>query len=228
MAVLNSVIEGIVAFFRWFDCSGRRSRRDFWHRQLWDFSFISLALALGLPIFWWAGFGEVGLSIWLLTQPFVAFWMLGLTCWDVRLRLHDSGRSGWWLGLGLPSICWIIGASPVVVDVLRHGSDWHGPSVPGIYNLSPAGEFLGYNLGALLVGNVVWFGGALVLALPLIFLLLLPGAKGANGYGLPPPLRPRRGPVFRRVARRFNIFKLQVRFPGPERGKPGFSSPDRS
>lgn len=88
---MGSILQ---TFSKSFDFTGRATRKEFWLFALF------LCVALGLA---------AGLDIYLNDKPFIKFtWpfvVFGLTypttlAVSVR-RLHDGGRSGWWLLLGL-------------------------------------------------------------------------------------------------------------------------------
>ena len=75
---------------KYVSISGRASRSEYW----WFTAFTAATLALAVVVDELLGTASLGVGLWLL------FTLLpGLTAM-VR-RLHDTGRSGWWLLIGL-------------------------------------------------------------------------------------------------------------------------------
>lgn len=91
---MRSYFDGLL---RYFEFSGRSTRR-----QYWLFSLFSLLVAiLALLSDRWFGCVPLTSSYWGPMTVFVAFFhtLPGITV-TVR-RLHDIGRSGWWYWIGL-------------------------------------------------------------------------------------------------------------------------------
>ena len=87
MFLLESYLAGILNYA---DFGGRSSRREYW-----GFAFANLILAAS---FWLLGIlgGPLG-NLSVLYGVVVLIPNLAITC----RRLHDTGRSGWWLPLGI-------------------------------------------------------------------------------------------------------------------------------
>ena len=106
---------------KYFVFEGRARRKEYWMFTLFNF-IISIVLALvDMVIFG----GESGVGILgSLYSLAVLLPGLGVT---VR-RLHDTGRSGWWILIGLiPIIGWLIMLYFLVTDS-DSGANQYGPS----------------------------------------------------------------------------------------------------
>ena len=84
-------------FSMWSDWGGRASRSEFW----WFFAFwLSqrlISTVILVAIYFTIGFNGIVPTIFLWTMELVnLFIFVPLTCVAVR-RLHDTGRTGWWL-----------------------------------------------------------------------------------------------------------------------------------
>jgi uncharacterized membrane protein YhaH (DUF805 family) len=98
---VQAVINTYLGAFKWSRCI---SRSEFFYFVLWVY----------LPIFILAAISEEGKSIWDDVNPILGF-IYGVNCLllipaSVK-RLHDIGRSGWWLwigafGVGLCVLIW--------------------------------------------------------------------------------------------------------------------------
>ena len=86
-------------FRRYVDFSGRSNRGEFWFWVL-DSIIVSVALSLVESLI----FGQ--------SQPLTSLWGLVTFIPSIALsvrRLHDTGRTGWWILLGfVPVIGWLI------------------------------------------------------------------------------------------------------------------------
>ena len=164
--------------------SGRAPRAEFW----WFFLF-AMILYVG---FWIFALALVGGAMMSQAEPtsyseggsamamFGALGAVGLVMvlfWLVLLiptiavqarRLHDTGRSGWWLGayylLYLVYLALTFGAMPSAVQ-------------PG----TPQGGSMGMMVAVLIVGL-----GFLVYSIVLLVFYCLPGTSGPNRYGPDP------------------------------------------
>ena len=102
-------------FAKWSDWGGRATRSEFW----WFFAFSQIVTLVVQPAFWAMGLvavyfgGSPATVISILAWLFQAIWLavfVPLTCVTVR-RLHDSGRSGWWLiATPIPILNFALGA----------------------------------------------------------------------------------------------------------------------
>ncbi len=106
--------------------SGRSRRKEYW-------LFVMFCIAAYFALGWLQHqphliTGQVrseGLPI--LTVPFVLFSLLPFLCVTVR-RLHDTGRSGWWILISLvPFIGWLMLLYFMVLDS-EEGPNYYGPS----------------------------------------------------------------------------------------------------
>jgi len=86
--------------------SGRARRSEYW----WWYLFVTIVFLVANVIDQAIGFTYSDLTIgggWLATIAWIVFLVPNLAV-AVR-RLHDTGRSGWWLLIGLvPLIGWIV------------------------------------------------------------------------------------------------------------------------
>ena len=86
--------------------SGRARRSEYW----WWYLFVTIVFVVAGIIDKAIGFTYSDLTIgggWLATIAWIVFLVPNLAV-SVR-RLHDTGRSGWWLLIGLvPLIGWIV------------------------------------------------------------------------------------------------------------------------
>ena len=86
--------------------SGRARRSEYW----WWYLFVTIVFIVAGIIDKAVGFTYSDLTIgggWLATIAWIVFLVPNLAV-SVR-RLHDTGRSGWWLLIGLvPLIGWIV------------------------------------------------------------------------------------------------------------------------
>ena len=86
--------------------SGRARRSEYW----WWYLFVTIVFVVAGIIDKAVGFTYSDLTIgggWLATIAWIVFLVPNLAV-SVR-RLHDTGRSGWWLLIGLvPLIGWIV------------------------------------------------------------------------------------------------------------------------
>ena len=94
-------------YTRFFDFFGRANRREFWLFALFylfaSFMLLWSALLLGLL------FPFPATATILLITFYLFAWgsLIPLLAVAIR-RLHDIGRSGWWILLGLSSLCLLI------------------------------------------------------------------------------------------------------------------------
>ena len=103
--------------------SGRARRKEYWMFILFNviFSFVAATLDYVLG----TGFGEFGYGIIYLLYG-LAIFIPGLAV-SVR-RLHDTGRSGWWLLINIiPIIGWIWLLILMVTDSTP-GENKYGPN----------------------------------------------------------------------------------------------------
>ncbi len=151
-----SLVDSIrTCFQKYFDFSGRASRPEFW----WFFLCAFLAQAI-------LGALLPGVAFLVLLSPFLAV--------SAR-RLHDTGRSAWWL---LSYLAAGIGAMVLAAAAFAIAFAGEGP-VPEVDS-----EVAGFAtlLGLLLLALAA---GAICGLLPLV-LCALPGTAGTNRYGSEP------------------------------------------
>lgn len=154
--------------------SGRASRAEFW----WFFLFVILAYVA----IWMILFATLRNSVGTGSQPSYAFGgilsvvgigfilaylalLIPVIAVQVR-RLHDTDRSGWWLGA-----FWILYLAYFVVMFSQLLSTTSAGSPPSIYGAGAIGIF------ALAM---------LVYAVVLLVFWCLPGTRGANRFGEDP------------------------------------------
>ncbi len=164
-------IESISLVFRnYINFGGRAQRSEFW---------------------WFTLFSLISQAILNIIIPFVG-WIYGLALLLPSLavtvrRLHDTGRSAWWLLIYAVIILgWIIG---FIVLVIWIGAAWTGAAWTGIEDPETDGWKA---LVPILVFFFIWGLVSFVWAIILLILCALPGTIGPNRYG-PDPLQPRQG-----------------------------------
>ncbi|MYB15504.1 MAG: DUF805 domain-containing protein [Chloroflexi bacterium] len=147
-------------FQKYFDFSGRASRSEFW----WFFLCATIAQ-------WVVGIFLPGILFLLLVSPFLAV--------SAR-RLHDTGRSAWWLLSYLVS-----GVAIIVLAVAGFVLAFAGEDIFSEFDFEDA-EFV--TLAVILLFGLL--AGLAASLLPLV-LCALPGTVGPNRFGddplSPPP-----------------------------------------
>ena len=146
-------------FQKYFDFSGRASRSEFW----WFFLCAFIAQ-------WVVGIFVPGIIFLVLVSPFLAV--------SAR-RLHDTGRSAWWLTSYLVS-----GVASVVLAVSAFFLAFAGEDLFSEFDFETA-EFATL-LVLLLLGLAAGIAASL---LPLV-LCALPGTVGPNRFGDDPLAQP--------------------------------------
>ena len=148
----------VTCFQKYIDFSGRASRSEFW----WFFLFAVVAQAI-LGVF------LPGIAFLALTLPFLAV--------SAR-RLHDTGRSAWWLTLylaaGLGSAAFAVAAF-----VAAFAGDFQFQDF----------DFETGEVAAFVLLLLLGIATAVICGLLPLVLCAFPGAVGPNLYG-PDPLRP--------------------------------------
>ena len=104
--------------------SGRARRSEYW----WWYLFVTIVFLVASVIDQAIGFTYSDLTLgggWLATIAAIVFLVPNLAV-GVR-RLHDTGRSGWWLLIGLvPLIGWIVLLYFFILD--SENDNQYGPS----------------------------------------------------------------------------------------------------
>ena len=90
---MQAIVDSVQTVFRKYATfSGRAGRAEFW----WYFLFVVVVAVV------------LSLITWLLYVLFLLATIIPTLAVEVR-RLHDTGRSGWWLLVGLvPLVGWIV------------------------------------------------------------------------------------------------------------------------
>ncbi|KUN73413.1 hypothetical protein AQJ46_09435 [Streptomyces canus] len=96
--------------------SGRARRKEYW----------MFALFAGIIYVVFAVLGVVTKQSWLVAIPYIAFLLPGLAV--TARRLHDTGRSGWWILFGIVPL--VGGITLFVFSVLdsEPGDNKYGPN----------------------------------------------------------------------------------------------------
>lgn len=121
---MNEYIEWAkTALRRWKDFSGRARRKEYWSYTIASFVAVLIATIVDRAIF---GEGKnvisALLSLGLLVPTLAAYFR----------RLHDSGKSGWWLLLWLvPIVGWIVIFIFTLLDS-QPGGNKYGANPKGI------------------------------------------------------------------------------------------------
>ena len=106
----------VMALRRFADFKGRSQRMEYW--MFWFYSLV-LAVVLGLVI------GNAGSEVFLLAYQLVIL-VVG-TSVGVR-RLHDIGKSGWWLLLSLVPLVGSLVLLYFAIKDSQPGSNQYGPN----------------------------------------------------------------------------------------------------
>lgn len=103
----------------YFDFNGRARRKEYWMFLLL-YILLSFALAFVITLVLGERFANGIFGLWMLAH-FIPGIMVGIR------RMHDIGRSGWWLLISLvPVVGWIIALYWTVKEGDR-GSNAYGP-----------------------------------------------------------------------------------------------------
>jgi uncharacterized membrane protein YhaH (DUF805 family) len=135
------------------DFGGRARRKEYWMYTLFNFVFASILFMAGNTI--------SGVRI------LCVIYMLGMIIPSLAVavrRLHDTGRSGWWLLLLSPYVCMI----PLAIAIILQGRSSPDEGIAALLGLC---SFLGF-------AGVIW----------LIVLLTNDSQEGSNQYGEDPKL----------------------------------------
>lgn len=150
---------GFGEYRRTFDYSGRSSRTQFWAFAVINIGLAQTAMAIPMMI----GFaqGDPRLVFSYALGGFVAMLLFALPYFSaITRRLHDSGRSGWWV-------------FPQAV-LLATGT-------LGFLQMFGAAEIDDGRFALMFVNNMVYLGWVALL----IFFAVLPGDEGSNRFGDP-------------------------------------------
>lgn len=115
----------IHALRRWSVADGRACRSEYWWFTL-AYMLIGAALAIPALVLTELGSGAA-IIFWLLFVPFVLAMIVPV--WTVTIRrLHDTGRSGWWMALGMIPVINNVGSFVLLVfycmDSEKHPNQW--------------------------------------------------------------------------------------------------------
>lgn len=164
---------------RYAEFSGRSSRSEFW----WYWLFLMIAYA----VLWIGVFAAIGIGAAAATtanqSPLALVGALGilgifiLLFWLVLFvpslavqvrRLHDTNRSGWWIGaFWLLYLVYMVVSFGSIVS-MRVANDGTTPNIPGVAAMS-------------IIALIVF-----VYSIVLLVFWCLPGTKGANRFGEDP------------------------------------------
>ena len=155
-------VEAISSVFRnYTNFSGRAPRSEFWWFTL--FPFVSQIAFYFIPFVGW-------LYALALLLPSLAV---------TARRLHDTGRSAWWMLLYLVSVLGFTVAVSALIAVLAISV--FGPRF---------GEEMDWGIFAILIGILLIV--SVVSAIVLLIFLIMPGTPGPNRYG-PDPVTQQQG-----------------------------------
>lgn len=130
----------VVALQKYAVFSGRSRRSEYWYFQLFNFLLpVCGAIALGLLLVFAAVKSDTAVTIamWVYDLWALATLLPGLAV-SVR-RLHDTGRSGWWIFIGaIPLIGFIIFLVFMCEDSKPEDNQW-GPSPKQMVGAVPVG-----------------------------------------------------------------------------------------
>jgi len=113
----------IVALKKYAVFSGRARRAEFWYFTLFLFLF-SVAFQL---VDWVLGLNKVAAGLGFFSLILGLATLLPSLAVAVR-RLHDTGRSGWWLFIGLVPVAGFIILLVFYVQDSQPGSNAYGPN----------------------------------------------------------------------------------------------------
>lgn len=163
--------------------SGRASRAEFW----WFFLFLMI---LYFAVTFAIGFSAVGMaatqsepsagllaSFGVATIFVVIFWLallIPMLAVQTR-RLHDTNRSGWWLGgFYLLYFIYMVLAFGLLGSTMMSAAEGGAPVPPSASD------------GGLIIGMMVFGLAFFVYAIALLVFYCLPGTTGPNKYGADP------------------------------------------
>lgn len=153
-------------FAKLFSFQGRIGRQEYW------LTYVSLTVLYVLALY--AVEQSKALAVMLLALPLVLFYVWASFAFTVK-RLHDTGRSGWWLfKMGAASIAL---AGVLVVGLAGVMAGFAGKAPALLMGLSTTGSFA-----------VLVIAGLLMAALNLYSLWVLGimrGDSADNAYGAP-------------------------------------------
>jgi len=112
------------------DFSGRASRSEYW----WWFALMAgLSLGAYLLLFLMDVPGEVVLVVALASALVGLATIIPSVAVTVR-RLHDQGRSGWWIVMALvPGVGWLLLLAAMVPDTEPRPNRWGSPPAGSVY-----------------------------------------------------------------------------------------------
>ena len=114
------------ALSNWKDCNTRSRRSEFWWVYL-ICVLIEIPLAVLAQIIMDKFISIVGLIIYLVALVIALFMICVMFSLAIR-RLHDTGREGWWILIGLvPVVGGVILLVFMILDSQREANDY-GPS----------------------------------------------------------------------------------------------------
>ena len=157
MSFLEAVVQG---FRKYFDFKGRARRTEYWCWTLFTITVNIIATIID---------GEEG-GVWSALAGLILF-IPGLSV-TVR-RLHDIGRSGWWLG-GYYLIC-IIATTGLIVWAVSNGVSNY-PDIP---------DSSGFTL-QLVLAVLLYILAIAVFGFTMLVWYCTPGTIGPNKYGEDP------------------------------------------
>lgn len=154
-----------ICFQKFFDFTGRARRSEYW----W---FTLFQILVSIPCAFMDGLLDVAVGFsFLNTVASIVFFFPSLTV-SFR-RLHDIGRSGWWLGAAI--ILFIIGLIALAASSVSFGPDWTDDEALFRALFSAKSLF-------------VWLPiiAAILLGIIIFVFSLLDSEKGENKYGPSP------------------------------------------
>jgi uncharacterized membrane protein YhaH (DUF805 family) len=112
---------------KYVDFKGRASRSEFWYFMLF---YLIISLVLSLVDSMVLGSGEKSSGTGLLSSIFSLAMLLPSLGVSIR-RLHDIGRSGWWVLVSLVPVIGFIVLIIFYVKDSQPGSNEYGPNPKG-------------------------------------------------------------------------------------------------
>lgn len=175
MNMQQSIMSGYQKFFT---RSGRAPRSEYWYFLLF---YLLLNIAIQLLGIYLRTHDHSGIPSILLSMVAMGFWLAALATVIPMLmvtvrRVHDIGRTGWWVGVSFINGLLLDGALGYVIfrTTIMHNTQNLQAGLPG------GGMAIIWILGILgLIG--------IALGLTILVFTILPGNPGENRYG-PNPL----------------------------------------
>jgi uncharacterized membrane protein YhaH (DUF805 family) len=111
----------LMVWRKYAEFDGRSRRKEYWMFLLFQVPILLLLMGLGFAgngI--WENIAWVDNNGWVLFIPYAIYGLASLVpSWAVGIRrLHDTGRSGWWILLSLAAVIPFVGIIPAAIFLI--------------------------------------------------------------------------------------------------------------